>query len=58
MRIAMAINVTTYVETGRPIRSATQAPNGNVGMINQLARLPMALAMLWSVGLFFLYYEH
>ena len=49
----MAINVTTNIETGRPIRSATQAPNGNAGMINQLARLTIALAMLWGVGLFF-----
>jgi hypothetical protein len=44
IRIAISKKVTTIVETGRPIRSEAQAPNGSAGMINQLARLTIAPA--------------
>ena len=42
--MAMAKKVTTIVGTGRPIRSATHAPNGSAGMINQLVKLTIAPA--------------
>ena len=40
----MPKKVTTIVVTGRPIRSASNAPNGNAGMISQLAKLTIAPA--------------
>jgi len=44
IRIAMTMKLITIVVTGRPARSATQAPIGRAGMINQLARLTIAPA--------------
>ena len=41
---AMATKITTIVDTGRPIRSTINAPNGSAGMNSQLVKLTIAPA--------------